>query len=125
MSSALGVVLPTFLLEAGDAYSNWVLNASADHDFGRRLRELLEMGVDGVRLDGFRPGTVRDVSPLLGAWLVAERYAEPEMRASVHNSPEDFSDVKSPATQVPESGPRRRSADSSTTGSSPARRLRL
>jgi hypothetical protein len=53
-----------------------------------------ESEVDGVRLDRFRPGTVRDVSPILGAWLVAERYAEPEMRKSVVDDMEDFSGVK-------------------------------
>jgi hypothetical protein len=71
-----------------------------------------EMEIDGVRLDGFRPGTVRDVSSLLGAWLVAERYAEPEMRKNVGESAEDFSDVKDFATRARAGdGPRRRSND--------------
>ena len=71
-----------------------------------------EPEVDGVRLDRFRPGTVRDVSPILGAWLVAERYAEPEMRKSVVNDMEDFSGVKdaiTPATA--HDRPRRRRSD--------------
>jgi hypothetical protein len=38
--------------------------------------------VDGVRLDDFRPGTVREVSATIGAWLITEGYAEPEMRRS-------------------------------------------
>ena len=38
--------------------------------------------MDGVNLDGFAPGTVRDVSASIGLWLVAEGYAEPEMRTA-------------------------------------------
>jgi hypothetical protein len=68
-----------------------------------------------VRLDGFRPGTVRDVSPTLGTWLVAERYAEPEMRRSVNDAMEHSSDVKDWTTQAPDQShpnqPRRRSDD--------------
>jgi hypothetical protein len=69
-----------------------------------------EMEIDGVRLDGFRPGTVRDVSPLLGAWLIAEQYAEPEMRKGVGESAADFTDVKDSVTQAND-GPKRRSND--------------
>ena len=36
--------------------------------------------IDGVKLDGFKPGTVRDVSPSVGSWLIVEGYAEAEMR---------------------------------------------
>jgi hypothetical protein len=36
--------------------------------------------MDGVNLDRLAPGTVRDVSPSIGSWLIAEGYAEPEMR---------------------------------------------
>ena len=39
-----------------------------------------EPELDGVRLDNMQPGTVREVSPSIGSWLIAERYAEPEMR---------------------------------------------
>lgn len=42
-----------------------------------------EHELDGIRLDNFHHGEVRDVSPSIGSWLVAEGYAEPEMR---HNS---------------------------------------
>lgn len=41
-----------------------------------------EQEMDGVNLDGFAPGTVRDVSASIGLWLVAEGYAEPEMRTA-------------------------------------------
>ena len=39
-----------------------------------------EREMDGVNLDCLAPGIVRDVSPSIGSWLVAEGYAEPEMR---------------------------------------------
>jgi hypothetical protein len=39
-----------------------------------------EHDLDGVRLDAFIAGMVREVSPLIGAWLVTEGYAVPEMR---------------------------------------------
>ena len=37
--------------------------------------------LDGVRLDDMRPGSVREVSASIGTWLVAQRFAEPEMRS--------------------------------------------
>jgi hypothetical protein len=78
----------------------------------RIRRTPLEREVDGVRLDRFRPGTVRDVSPILGAWLVAERYAEPEMRRSVSDDLEDFSGVKDTTTRsTADDRPRRRASD--------------
>jgi hypothetical protein len=46
--------------------------------------------LDGVRLDDMEPGTVREVSPSIGAWLVVERCAEPEMRSGVRAHEEDF-----------------------------------
>jgi hypothetical protein len=42
-TSAVGVLLPTLLLQAGDAWSNWVLNASTGGQFGARLTSLLAM----------------------------------------------------------------------------------
>jgi hypothetical protein len=42
-----------------------------------------EPEIDGVRLDGFMVGSVRDVSPSLGTWLVAQGYADLEMRSTV------------------------------------------
>lgn len=38
--------------------------------------------VDGVKVDDMQPGTIREVSPSVGAWLIAEGYAAPEMRNS-------------------------------------------
>jgi hypothetical protein len=72
----------------------------------------LESEIDGVRLDRFKPGTVRDVSPILGAWLIAERYAEPEMRRSVESGEEYFSGVKdNPTCATANDRPRRRRSD--------------
>jgi hypothetical protein len=42
----------------------------------------LEPEVDGVSLDGFIVGSVRDVSTSLGSWLVAQGYADLEMRSA-------------------------------------------
>jgi len=41
-----------------------------------------EREVDGVRLDRFERGSIREVSASVGSWLVAQGYAEPEMRSS-------------------------------------------
>src|SRR6266571_329526 len=41
--AVFGVLLPTLLLKAGDAWSNWVLQASAGGQFGARLTGLLSM----------------------------------------------------------------------------------
>ena len=39
-----------------------------------------ELELDGVRLDGLIQGMVRDVSSLMGAWLITQGYADLEMR---------------------------------------------
>ena len=39
-----------------------------------------EQDLDGVKLDNFIPGTVRDVSPAVALWLIAKGYADLEMR---------------------------------------------
>ncbi len=71
-----------------------------------------ELELDGVPLDRLRPGAVRDVSPLLGTWLVTERYADVEMRQDVKNKAEDFSEVKEFRTPSRDpSAPRRRQDD--------------
>jgi hypothetical protein len=65
--------------------------------------------MDGVRLDDMRPGSVREVSPSIGSWLIAERYAEPEMRSSFRMHEEDFlNEHEAPADNV-RNVPRRRS----------------
>ena len=71
-----------------------------------------EAELDGVELDKFKPGMVRDVSPILGSWLITERYAVPEMRRSVRDHEEDFSTVQdSSIRESANDHPRRRSDD--------------
>jgi hypothetical protein len=43
VTSAVGVLVPTLMLKAGDAWSNWVLQASTGGQFGSRLTDLLAM----------------------------------------------------------------------------------
>jgi len=43
-TSAVGVLLPTLLLRAGDAWSNWVLSASTSGQFAARLTGVLSIG---------------------------------------------------------------------------------
>lgn len=70
-----------------------------------------EEELDGVRLDDMRPGTVREVSPSIGAWLVTERYAVPEMRADVSPHDDDFLIGPQPAPRRLMFAPRRRRSD--------------
>jgi hypothetical protein len=46
----------------------------------RIKRKPREDELDGVRLDVLEPGMVKEVSASVGSWLIAERYALPEMR---------------------------------------------
>jgi hypothetical protein len=39
-----------------------------------------EREIDGIPLKGMLPGAVRDVSAVLGSWLITEGYADTEMR---------------------------------------------
>jgi hypothetical protein len=70
-----------------------------------------EKELDGLSLDRFYPGTVRDVSAPLAAWLIAQGYAEPEMR---RGEPDDLGvrgeSIKS-ARVTSDDRPRRRSTD--------------
>ena len=49
----------------------------------------VEHDVDGIKLDQYLPGTVREVSPSLGSWLIAGGYAEPEMRGMLREEEEE------------------------------------
>jgi len=68
-----------------------------------------EPEVDGVHLDGLARGAVREVSPSIGSCLIAQRYAEPEMRQA---SREENQDLSGPG-RVRDTAPdrRRRSTD--------------
>jgi len=75
----------------------------------RIVRAPVQREVDGVPLESLARGTVRDVSPIIGAWLIAEGYAEPEMRAP---RPERmYSSFDAPRSSADSSGPRRRRDD--------------
>jgi hypothetical protein len=67
-----------------------------------------EEELDGVRLDGLQPGMVKEVSASVGSWLIAERYAVPEMRRSSDDN--EFSTVKDVRDSASDC-PRRRSTD--------------
>ena len=67
-----------------------------------------EEEIDGIRLDSMQPGMVKEVSASVGAWLVAERYAEPEMRRTVED--DDFSAIKDERNSAIDC-PHRRSTD--------------
>ncbi len=70
-----------------------------------------ERELDGVTLDRFTPRTVRDLSAQLAIWLIAQGYAEPEMRHG-NDDEMDFSGPVKPARSTAEDrGPRRRSTD--------------
>jgi hypothetical protein len=71
-----------------------------------------EEELDGVRLDSMRPGVVREVSASIGAWLIAERYAVPEMRRDAQLHEEDFLGSTEPDSSANlNEGPRRRRND--------------
>ena len=48
----------------------------------RIVRSPRERELDGLRLDSMIPGLVRDVSPSVATWLIAEGYAVLEMRVA-------------------------------------------
>ena len=39
-----------------------------------------ETELDGIKLERFTKGSIREAAPTTAAWLIAEGYAEPEMR---------------------------------------------
>jgi hypothetical protein len=51
-----------------------------------------EQELDGVKLDKFIPGTVRDVSPAVALWLIAQGYADVEMRTESEVDPDSVSE---------------------------------
>jgi hypothetical protein len=69
-----------------------------------------EHEVDGIHLDGLSRGTVREVSPNIGSWLILQGYAEPEMRQSSREENQDLSGG-SRVRDTAHDGPHRRSTD--------------
>lgn len=61
-----------------------------------------------MRLDVLQPDMVREVSASVGSWLIAERYAVPEMRRSTEDN--EFSTVKDLCDSANDY-PHRRSSD--------------
>jgi len=55
----------------------------------RITQEPVEAEIEGVSLDIMHAGDVRDVSALVGLWLIAKGYADVEMR----HAPRDGTDV--------------------------------
>jgi len=80
-----------------DAFASSVISALRLLYFRFRVKVRIkatprEAEVDGVRLDAFAKGDVREVSAIIGSWLIAEGYAEPEMRQSAGDD-QGFTDV--------------------------------
>jgi hypothetical protein len=46
----------------------------------RIKKQPAEREIDGISLKGMMPGAVREVSAVLGSWLITEGYADSEMR---------------------------------------------
>jgi hypothetical protein len=67
--------------------------------------------LDGVRLDNMKAGTVREVSPSIGSWLIAERFAETEMRHDIRAHQDDFLVGPDTADDRVSRAPRRRRQD--------------
>jgi virulence-associated protein VagC len=67
----------------------------------RITRTPREHELDGVRLDIFAAGMVREVSPSIGSWLIAQGYAEPEMRRDSRTSLADDLSTTHP-TPIPD-----------------------
>ena len=66
--------------------------------------------LDGVRVGNLESGSVREVSMSIGSWLIAEGYAEPEMRQEARLEDMDYSGPRNRRDSAPEH-PRRRSTD--------------
>lgn len=69
-----------------------------------------EREIDGVRLDRLVRGEVKNVPSSLGAWLITEGYAEPEMRREPRGEEQDFLTVNGPPHRA-DDRQRRRSTD--------------
>ena len=67
--------------------------------------------MDGISLDRMLPGSVREVSPTMAAWLIAEGYGRPEMRRDARDESQEFAGVKVPRTIAADGRRRRRSTD--------------
>ena len=64
--------------------------------------------VDGVYVGDMKPGSVREVSSSIGSWLIAEGFADPEMRREFRTHEEDFLVGRATAADRVTRAPRRR-----------------
>jgi len=71
----------------------------------------MEREIDGVSLDRMIPGSIREVSATMGAWLIAEGYAEAEMRQDARDDLQEFAGVRNPRQTASDGRRRRRSSD--------------
>ena len=76
----------------------------------RITKKPLEREVDGISLDRMLPGIAREVSPNMAAWLIAEGYAQPEMRRDPPDEAQEFSGLRIPRAMASDRR-RRRSTD--------------
>jgi hypothetical protein len=67
--------------------------------------------LDGIRLDDMKAGTIREVSPSIGSWLIAQQYAVPEMRHDSSAHQDDFLRMRDTADHRVRRSPRRRRHD--------------
>jgi hypothetical protein len=69
-----------------------------------------ETELDGVQVGTLKAGTIREVSSSIGSWLIAEGYAEPEMRQSPRVEDLDYAGPKLSRDSAADH-PRRRATD--------------
>ena len=63
---------------------------------GREIAEIYRSAkFDGVRLDKLERGTVREVSPSVGSWLITQGYADAEMRQGSNEKNQDLARFRS------------------------------
>jgi hypothetical protein len=77
----------------------------------RILRKPLEREIDGVSLDRMLPGSVREVSATMAAWLIAETYALPEMRRDARDESLELAGIKVRREMAADGRRRRRTTD--------------
>ena len=102
---------PTFAHDPAGWVGAFVSPKSGANVRIRITRKPLEHEIDGVSLDRMIPGSVREVSSTMAAWLIAEGYGVPEMRRDALDESQEFAGVQSPLSHASDSRRRRRSSD--------------
>jgi hypothetical protein len=72
----------------------------------RKTPDVIE--VDGIYVADMKPGSVREVSSSIGSWLIAEGFADHEMRREFRTHEEDFLVGRANASDCVRRTPRRR-----------------